>query len=203
VGYIIFMNQKELLEESDAIRDEATEVLSLTQIEKELAKYGEVNLIGSYKYRVMLDRDIDFHIIIDRFSPVLAKRFFDFAADSKLFEYVSFHDKHTFNKEAAARYAAKIALDSYYFGLRMQHKGNEWQIGVNFITKPQEASVEIVNLFNNVSDEQRAQILEFKKLIRAMKIPMSSSYIYRAVIQEKITKPEALLRYLETIGYTF
>src|SRR4051812_26605104 len=103
------MSHKTLLQESNSIRKEAAKVLELTNIEDHLAKLGEVSLIGSYKYNVMVARDIDFHVVIKSFNTDLVKDFFDYAIDSSLFEYVSFHDKHTFNKEAAGRYPAKVA----------------------------------------------------------------------------------------------
>lgn len=193
----------ELLKKSQSIRSEAKEILDASKIESELARFGQVNLIGSYKYNVMMDRDIDFHVVVNELTPDLVKNFFDYTVDCSMFEYISFHDKHKFNIDAAERYASKKALDSYYFGLRFVYNSNEWQIGVNFVTKPQEASVKIGGLFDNATNEQREQILVFKKLIKDMDVKMSSSYLYRAVIEEKIDNKKDLLSYLETIGYKF
>jgi len=191
----------ELLEKSQVIRNEAKEILKASNIEQELAKFGQVNLIGSYKYNVMLDKDIDFHVVVDEFNADLVTNFFDYAFNCSLFEYISFHDKHKFNKDAAERYAAKKALDSYYFGLRLVYNSHGWQIGVNFITEPQPASVEIVNLFEDATDAQREQILVFKHMISESGLKMSSSYLYRAVIEKKIDNKDDLFAYLESIGY--
>jgi hypothetical protein len=197
------MNTKLLLEESEKKRMMASSLLDDTKIAKYLEKYGEVNLIGSYAYQVMVAKDIDFHIVIKEFDEKIVKDFFDYTVASGRFDEIIFHDKHKFNKEAAARYASGNALDSYYFGLRAIYEAEEWQIGVNFIVKPQEAAVEIGKLFEKVTDEQRALILFFKKRIIELRVKVSSAYIYRAVLEKGIKGENELIRYLETIGYVF
>jgi hypothetical protein len=195
------MTDEDILKESRHVRVEASEVLKLTDIENYLSKFGEVHLIGSYRYNVMLKRDIDFHVVVKEFSEDLVKAFFNYTVGTGLFEHVQFHDKYKFNKEAAARYPSKAALECYYFGLRFPINSNEWKIDVNFITKPQEKSVEVVKLFDNASEKQRIQILRFKKLLQEMQVKMSSAYIYRAVIERNIDDEEELFEYLRSIGY--
>lgn len=192
-----------LLEESQVVRQEAAKLLELTDVANYLKRFGEVNLIGSYSYNVMMARDLDFHIIIKEFNQQLVKDFFDYAVDSGFFEEIIFHDKHKFNKEAAARYASKNALDSYYFGLRTIFNSESWQIGINFITQPQAASVEVGKLFETATDDQREQILVFKKLVKDQNLKVSSAYLYRAVLEKSITDSEGLFSYLQTIGYKF
>lgn len=189
------------LRESAKVRAEATAILQLTKIERQLAAYGDVHLIGSYAYDVMVAKDIDFHVVVKVLDLDLMKRFFDYAVESRQFEYISLHDKHHFNKEAAARYPSHWALDAYYFALRLPFNGHEWQIGVNFITKPQEAAVEIGHLFTRVTDDQREQILSFKKTLEELQIKVSSAYVYRAVIERDIRDFEDLRAYLSTLGY--
>lgn len=58
------MNQEQLLSNEAATRSEATAILQLTQLETELSQFGETHLIGSYTYNVMVERDIDFHVIV-------------------------------------------------------------------------------------------------------------------------------------------
>lgn len=195
------MIDEDILEESHQVRAEASEVLKLTDIENYLSKFGEVHLIGSYKYNVMFMRDIDFHVVVKEFNKNLVKEFLNDTVNTELYEYIHFHDKHKFNKEAAARYPSGIALESYYFALRLPFGENEWQIGVNFITKPQEVSVEIVKLLETASKKQRVRILRFKKLLHEMKVKMSSAYIYRAVIEKNVKDKEELFAYLRSIGY--
>jgi|GEM_PF-2496216 len=191
------------LDTARLVRAEATDLLRTMGIEAQLARYGVVNLIGSYAYDVMVARDIDFHVIVRGFDVRLAKQFFDYAVDSEKFEYISFHDKHHFNEQAAERYPSKWALDSYYFGLRTHYQGHEWQIGVNFITQPQEASVEIGHLFETVTDAQRERIVDFKTRLQTLGIKVSSAYVYRAVIQKDIADFDRLLVYLRGLGYIF
>lgn len=192
-----------LLSAARAVRKEAAGLLKATSIEAELAQYGEANLIGSYAYDVMVARDIDFHVIMPQFDLAWVQRFFAYATNSGMFEYISLHDKHRFNKEAAARYPSNWALDSYYFGLRLPFAGHEWQIGVNFLTQLQEASLEIGRLFESVTDTQREQIVDFKMRLQTRGVKVSSAYVYRAVIQEAITGFDELLAYLSGLGYSF
>lgn len=64
-----------LLHQSNALREEARQVLALTSIEKALQRFGKVNLIGSYRYGVMVRKDIDFHIIVDAMTTKLVQDF--------------------------------------------------------------------------------------------------------------------------------
>ena len=94
-----------------------------------------------------------------------------------------------------------MALDSYSFGLRLYYGGNEWQIGVIFITEPQAASVEIGRLFEHATDSQRSQILAFKQLLLDRGKDVSSAFVYRAVLERGITGQAQLYDYLRTLGY--
>lgn len=195
------LDDDELRKLSQGVRREAQEVLRHTNIEQALKDHGSVHLIGSYAYDVMLERDIDFHVIVPKLNSSLAAKLFEWAASSAMFEYISFHDKHRFNEQAAVRYAAKSALDSYYFSLRLQVNDAEWQIGVNFITAPQEASEEIVALMKRMTNEQCKQILRFKYQLHQQHVQVSSAFIYRAVIEQSIVDSRALVAYLRTLGY--
>jgi len=195
------LNDDELRVFSQHIRQEAKDVLSQTKVEPVLKSYGASHLIGSYAYDVMLKRDIDFHVVVPALEPALAKKFFDWAVDAQAFEYVLFHDKHTFNAQAALRYPTNIALDSYSFGLRLAYKGNEWQIGVNFITQPQAVSEEIVGMMADITEEQRRQVLRFKYELQQRNFNVSSSFIYRAVIERHAHTWAELTSYLRSLGY--
>ena len=195
------MKISDALKQSKKIREEATKFLNKIKITDKLSEYGQVNLIGSYTYDVMWARDIDFHVVIKKFDQKIVKSFFNYLVDKSLFEEIIFHDKHKFNKEAAQRYASKKALDSYYFGLRSNYNSNLWQIGVNFITQRQEASVEIDKLFEKATEKQRRIIVKYKILLREMGYGISSAYIYRAVLEKNIKSKEDLLAYLRSIGY--
>lgn len=198
------MDVDTLLSNERRVRKRAERILRLTNIETDLSRFGKTHLIGSYKYKVMMMRDIDFHIIVPKLNSDLANRFFQYATAKELYSYVYFKDKHLFNAQTAANYPSKVALDSYSFGLRLVVGKEEWQLGINFITKPQEASNEIIRLFERANDSQRIQILMFKHLIiNDMRTKVSSAYIYRAVLEENITEKNDLLSYLEQKGYQF
>lgn len=198
------MDYEQLLSDEKNVRQRAKRVLELTNIQEDLKKFGEAHLIGSYKYKVMMMRDVDFHVIVPELNSSLANHFFKYVTSKGLYDYVYFRDKHLFNARVADRYPTKKALDSYSFGLRLELEKEEWQLGINFITEHQEASNEIIGLFQNASNHQRAQILAFKHLIiNDLKAKVSSAYIYRAVIEEKIADKSGLLNYLKTKGYSF
>ncbi|MEI6352408.1 MAG: hypothetical protein WCO35_00510 [Candidatus Nomurabacteria bacterium] len=190
------------LEKSQIIKKEAKTILDSTNIVDFLNKFGEVNLIGSYAYDVMMSKDIDFHIIVKEFDMNIIKTSINYFLDSGLFEYIEFHDKHNFNEDAATRYTSKKALDSFYLGLKMTFNESLWQIGINFIIKSQESSNEIIELMKNSSDEEKEKILEFKHLLFESDIKVSSSYIYLAVIEKKAKTKEELFEYLKSIGYS-
>lgn len=196
------MNLEELLTESNKVSKEAKSLLQFTQIENELKKYGSVNLIGSYIYNVMLKRDVDFHIVVKKLKVELIKNFLNYLVDTELYEEIIFHDKHKFNDVAASRYVSKKALDSYYFGLRIKYKTNDWQIGVNFITQPQQGAVEIGELFKKCSENQRIKILSFKNYLQDNNVKVSSAYVYRAVLEKRIEDEKELLKYLSSLGYS-
>jgi hypothetical protein len=196
------MDSTILFTEANNTRKQASKLLNFTKIEDILKKYGSVNLIGSYVYNVMFKKDIDFHIVVKKLEQSIVKEFFEYLIDSNLYEEVIFHDKHKFNKIAALRYASKKALDSYYFGLRLRFENEDWQIGVNFITKPQQSTVEIAELFKECSEDQRLEILSFKKLLQIKGVNISSAYIYRAVLEKKIKSEKELFDYLNSLGYS-
>src|SRR6185312_7607701 len=178
------LDDGQLQQLSREVRAAATQVLALTNISKVLEAYGTVQLLGSYAYDVMLQRDIDFHVIVPKLDSALITRFFSWAVDARTFEYISFHDKHAFNAQAATRYPTNIALDSYYVGLRLMLDNKEWQIGVNFITSPQSVSEEIVALMQHITPEQRLQILRFKYALQERGDDISSAFVYRAVVEQ-------------------
>ena len=195
------LTDDDLREQSRNIRSEATKVLELTGIEKVLQKYGAAELLGSYAYDVMLMRDIDFHVIVPVLEPSLIHQFFDWAVSSEQFEYITFHDKHSFNKRAAGRYPTKQALDSYYFGLRLWFGDHEWQIGTNFITTPQLISEEIVELMKHATEEQRRQIIRFKYELQQRGADVSSAFVYRGVLEQNQHTMSELTSYLSALGY--
>ena len=180
------------------IYQEADGVLEDSHIEAILREFGEVLLGGSYVYRTMVDRDIDFDVVLpvgeELTLELRSKISARFTCISSL-RNLKMADVHRFPEGSAH------AIDGIWFGLTLISSitKERWNVDVWFITPGSvvEEDKELTQRLYNLSDEERATIISLKQsaLDNGAKEKGSTSVkIYEAVLRRGVKTYEEFLR---------
>ncbi|MBA2278834.1 hypothetical protein H0V99_00105 [Candidatus Saccharibacteria bacterium] len=171
-------------EHSRKIKEEAEQLLTQTKLENLLAKFGQVNLDGSYAYNLMVDRDLDFGVAVRSVTPeIRAEIARTFASQSWAYS-VNITDRVNF--EPLSNLGAPRGL---YLGLTIPFPIERWNIDVWFVVSEDLPQDNIANLVQNATSEQRSAILQIKyDLMQSgqKQKGQTSSEIYKAVLQKNI-----------------
>lgn len=177
---------------------EAKGVLEDSHIEALLRQFGETSLGGSYAYRTMVDRDIDFDVVLpagegltlELRSKIAAR----FAGISSL-RNLKMADIHRFPEGSAH------AIDGIWFGLTLISSVTKerWNVDVWFLTPASviEEDKELTQRLYNLSDEERATIVSLKQAALdagAKERGSTSVKIYEAVLHKGVKTYEEFLK---------
>lgn len=177
---------------------EAEGVLEESHIEATLREFGEVSLGGSYVYRTMVDRDIDFDVTLApgdeltlNLRSTIAARF----AVTPSLRNLKMADIHRFPEGSAH------AIDGVWFGLTLISSitKERWNVDIWFVTPGGvvEEDKELTQRLHNLSDEERTTIIALKQaaLNAGVKEKGSTSVkIYEAVLRKGVKTYEEFLK---------
>jgi len=162
---------------SKQVRNTAEEILNKTDLINILSKFGEVSIIGSYKYDLMWGPDID--IVVKCQDPRKSSQ----EALSKLIELRLFQ-KYEYGDFVRFKWEGRP--ESYIMILKLPYTGQRWEIEIWFFKEVPRDHVEIDELIKTKLDEKnRLLILEMKRKRDeggTNKHQLSSLEIYKRVL---------------------
>lgn len=177
---------------ANSLRDEADKLLKHTGLFELLGKFGEVDLGGSYKYDLMVDRDLDFGVNIREMTPKLRAEIAQLFAAHEWTYGMTINDRINF--KPLSNLQAPLGL---FLGLTIPFPENRWNIDVWFVIQDKFVDDEITKLINSASQDQRDIILQIKYdlLQRGLKQKgMTSAEVYKAVLVNDIKTTEEFLQ---------
>lgn len=144
--------------------EEARGVLDDSNLEKVLSQFGRVEVGGSYAYRTMVDRDIDFTVFLAPEAALSLDLRSDIARLMCHLPYLrnlEMVDLHRFPK------GARHSIDGIWFGLTLISTTTEerWNIDIWFLSHDgkTEEDVELTRRLHHLTDEERATIVTIKQ----------------------------------------
>lgn len=167
---------KDLVKNAAKLKGRAIKLLKDSGLIKILQKYGTVEIVGSYKYDLMTNNDIDIYVInqnvnrelaADALSKIIQKNYFR----GYLFcNWVDNEPPFYFPK-------------GYYIGLKYGGFDNrKWKIDIWFLPHP----LPEIEGIDRLSDQQKESILKLKTKRDIQNLNISSYLIYRNVIEKGI-----------------
>ena len=170
------MKDKDLLDYSKQVKNQAQRLLKKNRVIETLNKYGEVIITGSYKFDLMYGPDIDLEVITNnpRENSLKALNEFIEARNFQKYEYGDF-EAHPREKRPESFI---IVLDQILAGVK-------WEIEIWFFKQRDPDKIKFEEKLTSLSQEQRKKILELKYQRDQMgrsKHAVSSYEIYRTVL---------------------
>lgn len=176
---------------------EADIVLEDSCIEAILCKFGEVSIGGSYVYRTMVDRDIDFDVVLPagaELSLELRSKIAGVLTSIGQLRGLQMSDIHNFPE------GAKHAIDGIWFGLTLIScvSAERWNIDIWFVTpgSATEQDKDLTMRLHKLSDHERATIIALKQAalnFSMKKKGIASVKIYDAVLRKGVETYEEFL----------
>lgn len=191
----------EVIVKSKKLQKEADNILREYRFLEILENFGKVKVIGAYKYGVMTKPDIDIHIINKNADRGMALELIQELMSKEIFATLKFSDFTNYNKELANDLKRLPPL-SYFMGFRGWFNGEFWRLDISFLKDVQEETNEYERYFNNIDEETRNKIIEYKVKVKENKnIECFSKDIYRAFMEGKADNYNDLLCYLKNNNF--
>lgn len=183
-----------LLAQSSGLRKRGGKLLSSSGLLDILRKFGETRIVGSYAANLMVQGDIDIHVIRQKpFSKKDALLLFNAAVKRTKFNSYYIGDWNNTN----------IHLEfpkGYYIGFKKQHLGQKWKIDVWLLSRAEQARFDRRDLNiskANLSTVQRQAILRLKAYCNKNRCKMPSQKIYEMVLNKKLSAIKDLKKILK------
>lgn len=168
----------DLINYSNSIQLQASEILSTTKIIDTLKEYGDVSIVGSYDLGLMYKPDIDINVICD--NP--KEKSFDILKrliSEQNFQKYQYGDFAKFNRINRPK--------SYIIVLIIPFNGLNWEIEIWFHDKEYFIDDKLINkIKNGIKEEDKLKILKAKE--KAYKIQKITKYVSSYEIYKKIIK---------------
>lgn len=168
---------KQLLEYSQKVKSDADEILKNSNLIDCLDKYGQVNIIGSYKYDLMWGPDIDIMVVCD--NP----REQSLAAVKELmnlrqFQKYQYGDFEKFKRENRP--------EAFIVVLVLPFNDQKWEVETWFVDRMPDYQAQMDKFVQSrIDDDSRLKILAMKKEREEAgvdKFGLSSVDIYKKVL---------------------
>ena len=183
----------QLTEISDTYKETASSFLESSKLVSVLEKYGRIEFKGAYAGNVMLHGDVDIKVIKDA----------DFTQDELLTILKDIHDTCGDNFRSLFIKAdwddprlGQQFPNGRYIGLKTYVNDERWKFDIWFISEEENnrdrGKLNISK--NNLSEEQRLKILEFKQYRKENGLKVSGQEIYEAVLEKDFTDSELFFK---------
>lgn len=182
--------------------EEAQSVIDGTEIERRLSIYGDVKLEGSFVYRTMVDRDIDYIVYVSEGTELTyefrAKIIADLARIPSA-KAVQMSDVYHFPKWSSHD------IDGIWFGLTpISAAGNKWNIDIWCVKRDAKRIRTVTDSLEkrllSMDDETRETIVQIKQQAAnsgAKQKGMTSAMVYDAVINHGIKSYDEFIKYTQ------
>lgn len=172
---------KDLINKADDLKRTADKILEESDLINTLREYGDVKIVGSYKYNLMTNGDIDIYVLNEDPSKELAINVLNKLIEMGHFRGYFFYDWVKYRK-------TEFPI-GYYVGLKTRVDNQKWKIDIWFLKKP---IPELVGL-KNMDSEKRETILKIKFERDKKCLPISSYEIYDSVLNREVKEIKDLL----------
>lgn len=170
------MKLSEIITKSKNTKQSADEILSTTNLISILSKFGNTEIIGSYKYDLMYGPDLD--IIVETNNPKTSS----FNALIKLIQ------SELFAKYEYGDFVKFPRIDrphGYIIVLKIDLEGVRWEIEIWFLDTKERPQNDLDSLLMNLTGNQKNEILKLKHERDESgmnKTTLSSMEIYKKVL---------------------
>lgn len=176
-----------LVNRSKILRKEADLLLEKSDLLGLLKDYGRVRFTGAYRLNLMLDGDIDIHIINPKITKKFVIKALNQLIDQAFFRIYLFGDWVQFGKPEFPK--------GYYLGLKTVFKQRKWKIDIWFLKKDDPEEIKLMDFIEkNLDSKRRLAILRFKEIRKRKNIEISSYDIYKMVMEKGIINDKDFLK---------
>jgi hypothetical protein len=185
------VDMEAVLRESQAIREEANRLMREIRLVEQLQQYGEVEPAGSYRWDLMMRRDLDFYVInpaLDLDLALTALNGFVRRGDFLRFAFI----------ESVRGKPWKATLESYpvgyYMGMAREFGEGDWKVETWFLRAlyPHPEW-----LLKPIAEEDRRTILRLKHLHNTGHLDWNGFHLSQAVLQGGAREPEEVCAWLD------
>jgi len=162
-------------------KEKADNFLTKTDLIRDLSKYGEVHIVGAYRYDLMMHGDIDISVVREKLYSIdeVFEIFRDIYFMQKFRSYFiggNWDDPRKGNEFP----------EGYYIGLKEKINGERWKVDIWFIDQKEfNKRTKDDSKFNTLTDDERALILACKQYRNANKLSITGQEIYNSVFERK------------------
>jgi hypothetical protein len=178
------------------LRVEADKLLETTKLSDLLAKYGEVKLGGSYDYNLLVDKDLDFGVAVEKMTPEFRSEIVKTFAMQQWAYSVNMTDRINFKPLSNLN-----APRGLYLGITIPFPLERWNIDIWFILTDILPADEFAHQISQATKEQQEFMLTIKyELMKSGKKQkgISSAQVYEAVLTNGIKTTSEFLKSLGT-----
>ncbi len=188
------MVQIDLLTLSRMWHEEADKLLNYSQISSILSRLGEVKIVGSYDYNLMLGPDLDIYVILpedkakaaalDALNQLIKQNYWNG------YLYYDFVVHSSKNHPGFPK--------AYYVGVKRDFSSSRWKVDIWF---GQEDTLRVNNdwIKDNLNDENKKLILKLKAARNDGEINTDSHDIYLAVLRNNVKNVEEFKKWSKHI----
>lgn len=174
-------NDADLLQQSQSWHNRADQIVEESGLFRDLAKFGEVVVTGSYQYNLMMTGDIDVHLVCEP-SKQLAREMVIFFIDQGWWRTVKFVDNDHFSGASWANWP-----NSYYVGLSKWIDDYKWDVDIWLMNEEMNASRLHAWVDELLTPETKLTILRLKEARSSGEISPGGFDIYDAVLRNGVT----------------
>lgn len=176
---------------SKKLKAEADRLLAETKLVELLNQFGDVSLGGSYAYNLLVDRDLDFGVIVSSVTPQSRAKIMSLFASQPWAYSVKITDRVNFKPRS--HMGAPLGL---YLGLTIPFPEERWNVDVWFMVASEPIEDKLADLVEQATPEQKAIILTIKyELMKngEKEKGLTSASIYKAVIRDSVSSTKEFL----------
>jgi|GEM_PF-511435 len=175
---------KKLIVASKRLKGDADQLLASSGLLSILDRHGEIKLSGSYPAGLMVNGDIDVHIVRKKmFTKAEIRKILTSIIANTMFTSYFFGDWYKSGKDPNFPHG-------YYMGLKKVYHGQKWKVDLWFLDQAQQDRIDRERL--NIGDlrltpAQKILILRLKQYRNGLGITMSGQRVYEAVLVNGVT----------------
>jgi len=203
---------EELITLEKCRQEESDWILNNIKLLEKLKKYGEVRVTGAKELGLMVAKDIDISVVVDKISykdwQELVKELMITPNIRKItaIDYYNYDEQNKYDPDNGMKYSLYISLDTLIG--RNGNKFDTWECQIHLIEKDKFESEKIPIIKSKLTKENRVLLLQLKYWANEVNKDMSpltkghfkiqSVWIYDAVLNKGVGTIEDLVETIKT-----
>ena len=185
------VDMEALLRESRAIREEATRLMRELRLVEQFQQYGEVELAGSYRWDLMMRRDLDFYVINPATDLDLALEVLNgFVRQGEFLRFGFIESVRGKPRQTTP----ESYPTGYYLGMAREFGEGDWKVETWYLRAPYPHPDW---LLKPMTEESRRTILRLKHLRNRGCLHCDGFHLYEAVLLGGAREPEEVRAWLD------